>query len=78
MLNRRTEGFDQSTDHLVDHLMQFVALSRRQRIELRNRVERLSEMFDWSALTRHYSEAHDLALDRVGAERAGMLEVRMV
>ena len=78
VLNRRHQGFDQTTDALVDYLMAFLRLTRRERIELRNNVERLGERFDWSNLARHYDEAHGLALERVGAKRQGALEVRLV
>jgi glycogen synthase len=78
VLNRRTRSFEETTNSLVDYLMSFVQMNRRQRIEMRNRVERLSELFDWSALVVHYHEAHDLALERGAAGRptAGRLEVR--
>jgi glycogen(starch) synthase len=78
VLDRRHSSFDQTTDALVDHLLRFVQLQRRERIELRNRVERLGELFDWSNLVRHYDEAHNLALERIGAPRQGALEVKMV
>jgi len=78
VLNRRSSGFDQTVDSLVNHLIRFVQLQRRERIELRNRVERLGELFDWSTLLRHYEEAHNLALTRIGAPRQGKLEVRLV
>ncbi|HZZ45237.1 MAG TPA: glycosyltransferase [Tepidisphaeraceae bacterium] len=78
VLNRSTKGFNQTADDLADYLYNFVQLNRRQRIELRNKVERLSEMFDWSILGKHYKEAHNLALSRVGAGRIGSLEVRTV
>ena len=78
VLNRRYAGFDQAAEQLTDHLFHFVHLNRRQRIELRNKVERLSEMFDWSVMARHYHEAHELALHRIGAPKLGKLEVRVV
>ena len=78
VLPRRAAGFDQSADMLVAYLMGFLQMTRRQRIELRNRVERLGELFDWSALVRHYDEAHNLALERVGAKRMGTLQVKLV
>jgi glycogen synthase len=80
VLNRRTRSFDETTNNLADYLMNFVQLSRRQRIEMRNRVERLGELFDWSALVVHYHEAHDLALERwVSSKKSGgRLEVRLV
>ena len=45
-------------------------LTRRQRIELRNRVERQGEHFDWSVLVRHYDDAHNMALERTGVGTA--------
>jgi len=76
VLNRRTKHFEQTTEDLVNQLLHFVTLNRRQRIELRNRTERLSELFDWGVLVSHYHKAHDLALERVG--KKGKVEVRMV
>jgi glycogen(starch) synthase len=78
VLPRREAGFEQSAEMLADYLTNFVQLTRRQRIELRNRVERMGELFDWSALARHYDEAHSLALERVGAPRMGRFELKMV
>jgi glycogen(starch) synthase len=78
VLNRRTRSFEQTTDDLVDYLFDFCQLNRRGRIELRNKTERLGELFDWSALVREYHKAHDLALDRNGVARVGTVEVRMV
>jgi glycogen(starch) synthase len=78
VLNRRYAGFDQAADQLTDYLMSFVRLGRRQRIELRNKTERLSEMFDWSVLVKHYHEAHQMAMERIGAPKPGRLEVRVI
>ncbi len=78
VLNRRSQHFDRAADDLAAYLFNFVQLNRRQRIELRNRTERLGEMFDWSALIKHYHAAHDLAMERVGAPRMGTLEIKMV
>ena len=77
VLRRHQRSFDEAAEELAEHLLRFVRLNRRQRIELRNRVERLGEHFDWSALSRHYTDAHNLALQRVGGVK-GRLEVRMV
>ena len=78
VLNRRTSSFDGAVDALVDHLLRFVQLQRRERIELRNRVERLGELFDWSNLVRHYDEAHNLTLERIGAPKQGIIDVKLV
>ena len=78
VVNRSSQNFDQSTNDIVDYLYNFAQMSRRQRIELRNQVERLSEMFDWSVLGRHYNQAHDMALARRGVQIAGTLEIRAI
>jgi len=78
VLNRRTHGFDESVSELVEHLFQFAKLSRRERIEKRNSVERLSEAFDWPQLIGYYNEAHDLALERGLNYHPGAIEVRVV
>ncbi len=62
---------DDACDALVHHLFSFAQLTRRQRIEMRNRTERLGEQFDWSTLVDHYTEAHNLALERVGPRGRG-------
>ncbi|HEY7117860.1 MAG TPA: glycosyltransferase, partial [Tepidisphaeraceae bacterium] len=74
---RADRSFDDACNELVEFLYQFTRLNRRQRIEQRNKVERLGEMFDWSVLIKHYDEAHELALSRIGAS-VGRIEVRMV
>jgi glycogen(starch) synthase len=78
VLDRRSQGFDHAADDLADYMYQVVQLNRRQRIELRNKVERLGEQFDWSQLVKHYHAAHDLALERVGAPRMGKVELKFV
>lgn len=41
-----------------------VQLDRRSRINLRNRVERMSDMLDWKSLGVYYTYARDLSLTR--------------
>jgi glycogen(starch) synthase len=77
VLDRR-HGFEETVNALTDKLVNFAMLTRRQRIELRNKVERLGEQFDWSALISHYHDAHALALSRIGAVAPGKLEIKIV
>ena len=74
---RRERDFDDTCNALVEYLYNFVRLNRRERIELRNKTERLGEKFDWSELVKHYDEAHEMALGRL-ERRVGRVEVRMV
>jgi glycogen(starch) synthase len=62
---RRHSDFHSAAEELTDRLFRFASLGRRDRIILRNSVEAFSEHFDWNNLSRHYNEAHDLALARV-------------
>jgi len=78
VLPRRNTDFESSTEQLTAQLYSFAQMSRRQRIEVRNKVERLSEQFDWSKLARHYHDAHDLAIERTGGKRPGRVEIRMI
>ena len=64
VIRRRGVSWDQSADQLMDWLFEFMKLDRRERIAQRNRVERLSDHFDWKNLARYYAQAHDLALER--------------
>jgi glycogen(starch) synthase len=51
-------------------MLEFVKMSRRERIMQRNIVENSSELFDWKVLGDYYAKAHDLALERmVGAKK---------
>ncbi|MCC7350296.1 MAG: glycosyltransferase [Phycisphaerales bacterium] len=80
VLNRRQRTFDQTADDLAEHLFRFAQLNRRSRVELRNKVERLGQQFDWSELIKYYDDAHVMALRRLGVTMTipGKLEVRIV
>ena len=65
VLNRSQQSNDAAIEELAQYLLEFARLSRRQRIELRNRAESLTEKFDWSALSVNYHNAHEEALKRV-------------
>ena len=66
LLHRRGVGFDVAANECTEWMLRMARLERRERIALRNQVERCAEPFDWSNLGRHYHEAHDLALARLG------------
>ena len=51
-------------------MIRFCALDRRQRIQLRNRVERLAQCLDWTELNPAYEEARALAMQRAYGEHA--------
>jgi glycogen(starch) synthase len=66
VLARRGRTFEQAAQALAQHLFAFCMLSRRDRVALRNEVERHSWEFDWSRLGPAYHRAHELALERAG------------
>ncbi len=64
VIGRRYTAFDQAAHQLTEILFNFALKDRRERIELRNRVERLSEYFAWTNLVSHYAHVYRLALLR--------------
>lgn len=67
VLPRRGRGFQDAAAELTQRLLNFCRLSRRDRVSLRNEVERRSWDFDWQRLGVAYHTAHDLALERLSA-----------
>jgi glycogen(starch) synthase len=65
VLPRRGRTFDEAADALARQTFEYCMLSRRERVSLRNEVEKRSWEFDWSRLGTAYHRAHDLALERM-------------
>lgn len=64
VVDRRMKSVEESLEQLVDQMMSFCQKSRRQRINQRNRTERLSDVLDWKRLGKEYVKARHLALRR--------------
>ncbi len=64
IVDRRSQSVEDSVSQLTDNMFAFVTKTRRQRINQRNRVERLSPLLDWKNLGIEYSKARQLALRR--------------
>ena len=64
ILQRRGKSFWDASEELACTMERFLFLSQRERIEMRNRVEGLSEQFDWGVMKVNYDAAMDLALER--------------
>lgn len=62
IVKRKNKTFDESADELCETMYNFVQLSRRERIILRNTVESYAENFDWSNLAANYEKAYQLVL----------------
>ncbi len=69
VVTRKDKNFDKAADQLAEILFKFVTMSRRDRIMQRNKVENISEVFDWTNLRSYYDTAHDLALKKKGFAR---------
>jgi glycogen(starch) synthase len=64
IVDRRHQDSGTAIEQLTGVLNDFCQLNRRQRIELRNRTEQVSELLDWSHMGQYYREARELALSR--------------
>ena len=64
IVDRRTQGVDDSVNQLSNYMFEYASLSKRQRINQRNRTERLSDMLDWKRMGLEYIRARQLALRR--------------
>ncbi len=64
IIKRRGRDFHQTAEDLANIMFEFVQISRRDRIALRNKCEEESLHFDWSNLGHYYDEAYKLAVKR--------------
>jgi glycogen(starch) synthase len=61
VLNRSNNSSEACIEQMTSFLLRFCELSRRERIALRNRAERLTERFTWDVMSAHYHRAHSEA-----------------
>ncbi|SCU90607.1 LAME_0E09274g1_1 [Lachancea meyersii CBS 8951] len=64
IVDRRFKSADESVEQLVDYMESFTQKTRRQRINQRNRTERLCDLLDWKRMGLEYGKARQLALRR--------------
>ncbi|CAJ0847394.1 1567_t:CDS:10 [Entrophospora sp. SA101] len=64
IVDRRMKSVEESVQQLADNMLEFCQKSRRQRINQRNRTERLSDILDWKLMGMEYVRARNLALHR--------------
>lgn len=64
IVDRRMKSVEESIQQLADIMLGFCQKSRRQRINQRNRTERLSDILDWKRMGLEYVKARHLALRR--------------
>jgi len=61
IVDRHFKAPHESIDQLADIFYKFTKMTRRQRIEMRNKCERLSQELDWDILTEYYETARSEA-----------------
>lgn len=64
IVDRRMQSVEEAINSLASFMFTFTNKTRRQRINQRNRVERLSPLLDWKNLGVEYSKSRQLALRR--------------
>lgn len=64
IVDRRMKSVEESVQQLTEFFVQFCKKTRRQRINMRNRTERLSELLDWKRIGMEYRKARLLVLKR--------------
>ncbi len=57
IVDRRMKSVEDSVNQLTDQMVSFCQKTRRQRINQRNRTERLSDLLDWKRLGLEYAKA---------------------
>jgi glycogen(starch) synthase len=68
VLRRRGRRYEDAAEDLAKLLFEYCMYTRRERVALRNEVEKRSWEFDWSRLGSVYHQAHDLAFQRLLGE----------
>ncbi|CEP15232.1 hypothetical protein [Parasitella parasitica] len=68
IVDRRLKSIEESIQQLCEQMFRFCQKTRRQRINQRNRTERLSDLLDWKRMGLEYIKARQLGLRRVYPE----------
>ena len=71
IIDRRMQSVEDAVNQLTSQMFTFCNKTRRQRINQRNRVERLSPLLDWKNLGIEYTKSRQLALRRAYPDAFG-------
>ncbi|KAJ3220144.1 glycogen synthase isoform 1, partial [Clydaea vesicula] len=74
IVDRRLKSVEESVNQLTDQMLEFCLKSRRQRINQRNRTERLSDLLDWKRMGLEYIKARWVAVRRKWPELIHQLD----
>lgn len=66
LIERHDRTFNEAANELTQKMYSFVKLSRRQRIDQRNKAENSSTLFSWENLSKHYGKAYSMAIHKSG------------
>lgn len=64
VINRMNKDINTSANQLAYIMYNFLQLNRRERIEIRNKVDSISYYFDWHVLYSYYENSHQMAFER--------------
>lgn len=70
IVDRRLKSVEESCEQLCNTMFEFSLKTRRQRINQRNRTERLSDILDWKRMGQEYVKARWVAVRRKWPELA--------
>ncbi|KAI8843627.1 glycogen synthase [Chytridium lagenaria] len=76
IVDRRLKSVEESLQQLTDFMLEFCQKSRRQRINQRNRTERLSDLLDWKRMGLEYVKARWVAVRRKWPDLVAALAAR--
>ncbi|KAJ3094110.1 glycogen synthase isoform 1 [Phlyctochytrium bullatum] len=76
IVDRRLKSVEESLHQLTDFMFDFCQKTRRQRINQRNRTERLSDLLDWKRMGLEYVKARWVALRRKWPELVAALAAK--
>eukprot|EP01127_Copromyxa_protea_P006892 TRINITY_DN16832_c0_g1_i1.p1 TRINITY_DN16832_c0_g1~~TRINITY_DN16832_c0_g1_i1.p1 ORF type:complete len:647 (-),score=112.99 TRINITY_DN16832_c0_g1_i1:80-2020(-) len=62
IVDRRYKAFQEAKTQMANIMYRFTQLTRRERISLRNKVERLSNYLSWDSLGKYYIKARNMAV----------------
>jgi glycogen(starch) synthase len=65
VLRKRGRAYHDAAEDLASIMFHMTTMERRERIALRNAVDKRSWDFDWSKLGMAYHRAHDLSIERL-------------
>ena len=64
LVDRKGRSGEAAVEQLANYMFSFCQKTQRQRIVMRNRTERLSDMLDWKKLAVEYTKARRLAISK--------------